>query len=140
MYEKKYSEPEYPASAPPVADVTQHKAVAALLARRPDLIKTTATCIICHKNRSEVLGVFVWNTRHAKVLGITENFPERRFLYGMCEGCFEHPSKAEILTAIEHAFVEYKGLPAPKDTPHTDSVTVEQLVAMRPKKGGADAS
>lgn len=68
MYEEKYPEPEYPAEAAPVIDLTKFPEVAELLRRRPDLIATTAKCIICQQ-RSDMLGVFVVNTKHAAFYG-----------------------------------------------------------------------
>jgi hypothetical protein len=109
MYEKNYPEPEYPAAAPPVADLTMFPEVAELLKRRPDLIATTAKCIICQQ-RSEMLGVFVANTKHAVFYGAPP-MKERKFLYGLCSPCSESPKRAELLQRIEEMFFKNAGMP-----------------------------
>jgi hypothetical protein len=109
MYEAKYPEPEYPAEAAPVIDLTKFPEVAELLRRRPDLIATTAKCIICQQ-RSDMLGVFVVNTKHAAFYGAPP-MKERKFLYGLCSPCSESPKRAELLQQIEEMFFKNARMP-----------------------------
>jgi hypothetical protein len=109
MYEVDYPESEYPAEAAPVADLTMFPEVAELLKRRPDLIATTAKCIICQR-RSEMLGVFVVNNKHAAFYGAPP-MKERKFLYGLCSPCAESPERVKLLQQIEEMFFKNAGMP-----------------------------
>lgn len=95
--------------APPVVDMTKHLEVEALLERRPDLLAAIAKCIICER-RSDMTGVFVLNSKHAPFYGAPA-MKERKFVYGLCSPCSEHPDRAEILKRIGKMFFKNAGMP-----------------------------
>ncbi len=95
--------------APPVVDLTKFLEVEELLDRRPDLLAIIAKCIICQR-RSDMTGVFVVNSKHAVFYGAPP-MKERKFVYGLCSPCSEHPDRAEILRRIEEMFFKNAGMP-----------------------------